>query len=264
MHIEYDDLNRLTDKRRDSDNGPLLAEYFYDAPGSLGLPEKSKAYTAQGVVEVRTPAHDARGSVLQQEWIVPGAGGGTFRMDYAYNEADQRTSLRYPGGNGGQKGELVAFGHNGVGQLQTVAGGGVSYLSQASYNALGQPIELRLDQGGNGLTRKYDYNPGTLRLDVLKVGKNAPFEDIQKLSYSYDNMGNVQSISDTRNSNQTQSFGYDWLDRLVSASTSGSGTGQYSHTYSYDSIGNPSASSGQASPVMPATPTPTAAASPTP
>ena len=216
----------------------MLAEYFYDASGYLGFASKSKAYTAQGVVEVRTPAHDARGRVLQQEWIVPGAGGGTFRMDYAYNEADQRTSLRYPGGNGGQQGELVAFGHNGVGQLQTVAGGGVSYLSQASYNALGQAIELRLDQGGNGLTRKYDYNPGTLRLDVLKAGKNAPFEDIQKLNYSYDNVGNVQSITDAGNSNQTQSFGYDWLDRLVSASTSAAGTGQYNHTYAYDSIGN--------------------------
>ena len=158
----------------------------------------------------------------------------------------------------------MAFGHNGVGQLQTVAGGGVNYLSQASYNALGQAIELRLDQGGNGLTRKYDYNPGTLRLDVLKAGKNAPFEDIQKLSYNYDNVGNVQSISDARNSNQTQTFGYDWLDRLVSASTSGSGSGQYNHTYAYDSIGNPSASSGQASPITPAAPTPTAATNPTP
>jgi hypothetical protein len=33
-------------------------------------------------------------------------------------------------------------------------------------------------------------------------------------------------------------LGYDWLDRLVSVSTSAAGTGQYSHTYAYDSIGN--------------------------
>jgi len=198
----------------------LLAEYFYDASGYLGFASKSKAYTAQGVVEVRTPAHDARGRVLQQEWIVPGAGGGTFRMDYAYNEADQRTSLQYPGSNGGQQGELVSFGFNGVGQLQTVTGGSVNYLSQASYNALGQAVELVLDTGNLGLTRRYDYDPATLRLNALKAGKNAPFEDIQKLSYSYDNVGNVQSISDASNSNQTQTFGYNWLDRLVSASTS--------------------------------------------
>ena len=35
-----------------------------------------------------------------------------------------------------------------------------------------------------------------------------------------------------------QTFGYDWLDRLTSASTNALGTGQYNHSYSYDAIGN--------------------------
>src|SRR2546425_5632828 len=54
---------------------------------------------------------------------------------------------------------------------------------------------------------------------------------IQNLTYGYDNKGNVTAITDTINGNQT--FGYDELDRLTSA------TGPYgSHTYSYNEIGN--------------------------
>src|SRR3989441_12739344 len=54
---------------------------------------------------------------------------------------------------------------------------------------------------------------------------------IQNLTYGYDNKGNVTTITDTINGNQT--FGYDELDRLTSA------TGPYgSHTYSYNEIGN--------------------------
>src|SRR3989441_4712290 len=54
---------------------------------------------------------------------------------------------------------------------------------------------------------------------------------IQNLTYGYDNKGNVTTITDTINGNQT--FGYDELNRLTSA------TGPYgSQSYSYDEIGN--------------------------
>src|SRR3989441_2331977 len=54
---------------------------------------------------------------------------------------------------------------------------------------------------------------------------------IQNLTYGYDNKGNVTTITDTINGNQT--FGYDELNRLTSA------TGPYgSQTYSYNEIGN--------------------------
>jgi RHS repeat-associated protein len=56
-------------------------------------------------------------------------------------------------------------------------------------------------------------------------------------------LGNLHECT---NSNQAQSFGYDWLNRLTSASTNAAGAGQYDHSYTYDAIGNPSASSGQA------------------
>jgi uncharacterized protein RhaS with RHS repeats len=62
------------------------------------------------------------------------------------------------------------------------------------------------------------------------------------LQYTYDPAGNVLTIVDNKvlGGTQTQSFGYDPLDRLVSASAAGgsAGQGQYTESYTYNSIGN--------------------------
>ena len=76
LYLEYDTLNRLTKKRQDSTSGTLLAEWLYDAAGQLGLPSKSKAYSSQGTTEAYTVAYDVLNRPLQQQYTVPGAGGG--------------------------------------------------------------------------------------------------------------------------------------------------------------------------------------------
>ena len=108
--------------------------------------------------------------------------------------------------------------------------------------------------GSNDLTHQRVYDANTLRWTTLRAGTTSPFENRQKLSYVYDDVGNITSLTDTVNSSQVQTLGYDWLDRLTSASTNSAGTGQYSDTYAYDAIGNIITTT--------ATPTPTAAASP--
>jgi RHS repeat-associated protein len=237
LHLEYDALNRLVRKRQDSPGGPVLAEWVYDAAGQLGLLSKSLAYSSQGTTEVWSVTYDALNRPAQQQWSAPG--GGVFRFDATYTALGQRATLRYPGGNAGQPGELVTFGYNAVGQLNSVTGDdGTPYVASMSYNAQGQVIEQRMDAGANGLTRQALYNPGTLRLETLKAGVSAPFETLQKLSFTYDAAGNVQTLTDATNGGQVQSFGYDWLDRLTAAATNAVGVGQYNHTYQYNAIGN--------------------------
>jgi YD repeat-containing protein len=248
LYLEYDDLNRLIRKRRDTaGTGPLVAEYGYDASGQKGLLSFSKAYNSAGsAIEVETQAatYDARNRLTQQQWVINGV--GTFHTDYALNEADQRTSLTYPGGTGGQQGEVVSYQYNAVGQLTTVSGSGVQYVSSATYNAQGQLTELRNDSGANGLTRQFVYETNTLRLNTIKAGVSSPYENLQKLTYAYDNGGNVTSQIDAINDGQKQCYQYDWLDRLTGAFTGnaactaydGAGGGNYNHTYAYDAIGN--------------------------
>ncbi len=104
---------------------------------------------------------------------------------------------------------------------------------------------MRLDQGSNGATITYSYESGSLRLQQKQAGSGSGGTiHLQDLSYSYDDTGNVTGITDALNGGQVQSFGYDWLNRLTSASTTAVGTVQYNHTYAYDAIGNITSNNG--------------------
>ncbi|MGI6249741.1 MAG: RHS repeat-associated core domain-containing protein, partial [Anaerolineaceae bacterium] len=69
------------------------------------------------------------------------------------------------------------------------------------------------------------------RLSGLQSGQSA---SLLNLEFTYDSVGNILTITDQLNSSQVQTFGYDALNRLTSASTNGVGEGQYSQSYSYD------------------------------
>ena len=58
------------------------------------------------------------------------------------------------------------------------------------------------------------------------------------LRYGYDRVGNITAITDTVNSGQVQTFGYDARDRWIWARTNGVGNGQYNEAYGYDRMGN--------------------------
>jgi len=136
----------------------------------------------------------------------------------------------------------VTNSYNAIGQLTGVSGlAGMPYVSSATYNAQGQLTQLVNENGNgaNGLTRRWSYETNTLRLSTMQAGTNASFDNLQKLTYSYDNVGNVTSLVDTVNSGQKQCFQSDWLSRLTGAFTgdaactvySATGTGPYNHTY---------------------------------
>lgn len=120
------------------------------------------------------------------------------------------------------------------------------------WNAQGQLTQMVNDVTPNGLTRQWSYQPRTLRLSTLQAGKNAIFDDRQKLTYRYDKNGNVTNLTDTINAEQMQCFQYDYPGahgaRLTAAFTgntggdcdfyTATGTGSYNHSCAYDALGN--------------------------
>ncbi|MEL7627136.1 MAG: RHS repeat domain-containing protein [Anaerolineaceae bacterium] len=66
-----------------------------------------------------------------------------------------------------------------------------------------------------------------------KKGDGAAWQSglLLDLSFAYDSVGNILTITDALNSGQVQSFAYDALNRLTTASTSSVGEGQYSQSY---------------------------------
>ena len=117
-------------------------------------------------------------------------------------------------------------------------------MGDITYNALGQVTEQRLGSTTGVLRQLYTY-PATenFRLVSQQAGTAAPYTDLQNLSYAYDDTGNVLTISDAAayGGSQTQSFSYDFLDRLQTAQATGGGApyGEYAQqSYGYSHAGN--------------------------
>lgn len=116
--------------------------------------------------------------------------------------------------------EIVTYTYNTQGEVN----GLTNVVSNIDYNALGN--ETKRDYS-NGLSTLLSYNTTDFRLNRIQTST------LQDLNYTYDNVGSVKSIVNAITS-ITQSFGYDDINRLTSATE----TNGYNQTYQYNSIGN--------------------------
>ena len=229
----YDALNRLTEKRLTHSSGQLLAQHYYDEAGygaSKGRRTRSVAYV-NGVANNTTSAnYDIRGRVTSTTLNLDGI---NYTTGYSYDAADRAASMTYPGD------EVVNYSYNPRGLLKTVIGASV-YVSDTFYNPLAQVTGRFL--GASGVVRQaYSYTAAeNFRLATLQSGTSPNYTNRQSLSYSYDDGGNVLTISDAAayGGNQTQTFTYDPLDRLSTAQASGGSNGLYNESYVDSANGN--------------------------
>ena len=167
--------------------------------------------------------YDDRGRVSAETvWI----DGSSYETAYTYDAADRLLTTTYPDG------EEVTATWNMQGLPETMSSDyPQTYVSQAEYNALSQMELLDFGPLGGGQTDYTYYTPeeSNNRLERIQVaGTQASFD----LSYAYDSVGNVATITDLADGGGVQTFTYDALDRLTGAS------GAYIRTYAYDEIGN--------------------------
>ena len=139
--------------------------------------------------------------------------GYEWTTEWAYDALDRKVRQVYPNG------EVAEYVYNNQGLLDAIPG----VVPNLDYNAAGLMTEKAY---ANGIITSYDYDARNQRL----VRIFAP--GVQDLNYSYDAVGNVLAIGDSI-AGDTEQFGYDELDRLITAGDSG-----YSFTYSYDAVGN--------------------------
>lgn len=85
---------------------------------------------------------------------------------------------------------------------------------------------------GNGVTTLKTFDPINNFLEGVVTGLGTGSE-VQLLSYKYDTLGNLEQRKD-QNQGVKEDFGYDRLNRLISATFDGIGT----KNYQYDSVGN--------------------------
>ena len=243
----YDALNRLTGKSyhpNTSDPSTVLCyqqtptvTYSYDI-GTNGKGRRTGMTDGSGSASW---TYDARGRTTQETKVINGTGGGTFVTQWEYDSANRPKLQKYPGNNASQIGESVSFAYTPQGLLDTVIGA-ATYVGDTQSNVRGQVAERRLGSPTGVLRQRYAYSAAeNFRLVSLKAGKTSPnYYDLQRLSYTYDDNGNVLTITDAAayGGSQTQTFTYDPLDRLSTAQASGGSNGLYNESYVDSANGN--------------------------
>lgn len=207
----YDALNRLTSISYPDTSKNVT--YTYDA-GTYGKGHLTGIADASGTTSY---TYDAYGNLIQKVAV---EGGHTFTVGYSYDLANRLSSITYPDGM------VVTYTRNSIGQITGVTENSSSVASSITYKPFGPISGLTY---GNGLveTRTYDQ-------DYRLTGISIPA--VQGLTFGYNANDDVTGITDSIRTANTQTLGYDNLNRLTTAT---SGTGGYgSQTYTYDADGN--------------------------
>jgi len=221
----YDALDRVLTMTFPADSAENVA-YTYDQSGhGSGIGKLTSVTDAAGTL---SRSYDQLGNLLTDARTTSTA---TLTTAYAYDAANRIASIIYPSG------ATVSYTHDTMGRVTSVSAqpsGGASTLvaSSIAYKPFGPDGGLRYGSAGQQ-TRSFDQDYrltnvtdiGTVRRGLGRVAEN--------LSYAYYPTNNVQAITDAVTAGNSQSLGYDNLQRLNQASGSYGGFG-----FTYDGDGN--------------------------
>ncbi|MEO8903679.1 MAG: toxin TcdB middle/N-terminal domain-containing protein, partial [Polyangiaceae bacterium] len=180
----------------------------------------------------------------------------SYTTQFKYDSLGRLLALTYPDG------EVVSYGYDGGGALNSVSGKPANasattlptpYVQKITYDEFGQRKSITL---GNGAVTKYSYDPNMRWLTDINTASGTA--TIQNNHYTFDNVGNILTAANNiaipapvspngpiAPGPTTQTFGYDQLYQLTSASGRYDGCAcgcnnhrDYTYAQSYDEIGN--------------------------
>ena len=240
----YDAANRLTGKTHNpSTTGPETYTYGTSAASY----NKGRLYQMTDPSGSETYTYDQAGRVTNVAKVINST---TYNIGYQYNTGGQLTQITYPSGR------VVQYSYDDVGHLCTVAASASancgSYtnpyltISSSSYDAAGRPLNVTY---GNGVVGAATFYPQQSQLATLSYTKGST--TLFGLNYYYqkdsshcpngqsaDN-GQINCIVDTVQPGRSVAYAYDGLDRLVTASTTGSSSYPvWGLSETYDRYGN--------------------------
>jgi RHS repeat-associated protein len=218
--------------------------YAYGTDPNLN--EKGRLKTVTDGVGTETYTYDPYlGRVTQVDKVISGT---TYTTQYAYNLANEITSITYPSRC------VVQQSYDAIGRLCEVAPqttgcatAASPYATGVAYNVAGQATGFNY---GNGVAASFGYTAERFQLQGLSYTKSG--QTLFSLSYGYThpnggNNGQITSITDntgTGEAGRSVAYTYDALHRLKSAVTTGSTQfPQWGLSWTYDRYGNRTAQS---------------------
>lgn len=217
----YDALNRLSEVRFPASHGENV-QYLYDdvASGNFGIGRLTGIQYENNFIGYR---YNHLGLLVEKSTTIEGV---LSLVRYEYDAAGQLKSTAYPSGR------IVRLERDELGRIQNIftrkstSSPEELILSGATYLPFG-PVNHYIY--GNGLSHNLEYDE-SYRLTRIHVDG---FGSVIDRSYQYDVVDNVVGIDNSLDSQKSQSFDYDSVDRLIHAE------GAYGEeSYSYDPVGN--------------------------
>ncbi|HVG92512.1 MAG TPA: RHS repeat-associated core domain-containing protein, partial [Alphaproteobacteria bacterium] len=244
----YDELHRVTGRGYGAQSCPLatpIVSYVYDS-GDNAIGHLTSLTDQAGTA---TYAYDILGRMTSETRTIAGISKTTA---YSYHLGGSIKTLTYPSNR------VVTFTPDSTGNpVSAVDGNGTNYVVSANYNPDGSLKNL-LNGSTPAMSQNFRYTPrlqlcrittltsGTLPTsctDSQNIGnimdRGYDFHAGNGTAGSGSDNGNVFAITNYRDSNRSQAFTYDALNRLTSGWSSAN-TGSYSwgENYSIDAWGN--------------------------
>ncbi|MCZ2391319.1 MAG: RHS repeat-associated core domain-containing protein [Acidobacteria bacterium] len=235
----YDALNRVLTRTYTGETGYTTpnVSYFYDnLPNAKGRLTK----VSSSVSTTEYTAFDILGRVLAAKQTTDGGDVNGYSTGYTYNLSGALIEETYPSGRK-VKNVLDANGDlSKVESKRSAADFFQTYAGSFVYTAAGAVSSMRL---GNGKFENTEFNS---RLQPIQIGLGsaASTQNVLKLNYEYgttDNNGNVksQTITVPGLANPfVQSYSYDSLNRLQSATETNNGSQTWKQAFTFDRYGN--------------------------
>jgi len=213
LTFTYDLQSRLTTKTY-----PDLRQitWTYDEP--MVPNSKGRLTRVTDLAATTSFTYDALGRATQTQRVIDSL---LYTMTQTYDALNRITSETFPDT------EMVTYNYDAP-WLSNVPG----YINSITYNARGQKTQV---QYANLVATTWTYNPQNFRV-TNRLTSGTAAGTIQNLTYGYDNVGNITSITDPVFT-ATRTFQYDALNRLTQAII-GTGLPAVTQDYSYDAIGN--------------------------
>jgi RHS repeat-associated protein len=217
--VSYDVLGR-TVQRVEPD---MTSVWVYDtAAHGVGKLASTSITSGPGAGFQRSVGYDTLGRPVQVATTIDSA---VYTMAAAYDANGRLNQVSYPSGF------VANYAYNSLGFANGLADG-VAAQTYWTGNALDAEGHLTQQTSGNGIVTNRSFSATNGRLLTVTAGTS---NAVQNLSYTYDSLGNPLSRIDAT-SNLSESFTYDPLNRLLSATVSTNVAP--AKTFAYNAIGN--------------------------
>ncbi|WP_371666772.1 FG-GAP-like repeat-containing protein [Streptomyces sp. NBC_00289] len=231
----YDDLGRTIASTTEDGTSTFV---FDTAAHGIGKP--ATATSPDNITT--THRYDTAGRPAGQDITDSAAAtNATLSSDIGYDSLGRPDTMAYPQTPGRERTTVKSvYNDNGYLQRITDITGGAS-TNLFTVNSRKPNLALEKATIGTSLILDNTYDSGTGQLHDSTVTKPGTTPStVQKFSYGYLDNGQIETR--TQNSNRTDTYTYDTLDRLTNWSLSGEGAGggttPRGAAYSYDTIGN--------------------------